>query len=263
MSSNPDPIEVEKILRKLGWKGEADAPVDSVEDAEQDEDPLAALDINTHEEVQRLALPQDTLEGIAPPQKERVRNIAGGVPDPEGKPPPDPWSRDVPQLGNVSVTPGELEHYTKCLLFDERFELPVNLWVGGQHVQVGVRSLYMGEREVIMLAVADVVKNYPIQTVHSASIVSDYTMKLHVLTQLTRFGEAALQPYDANPGIGTRPEDSPKVAELAQLARTHFSQTHQAKLMAMIRAVHLFETKQQILEDCFHNRDFPRPAGAY
>lgn len=266
------PDEVKRMLRSLGWEGDAaadpNAPPPETADAElSDEDPLQGLNIDTYEEVDTLPLPETVVESMAPPQKERVRHLAKGEPD-EAEPPAkksdkDPWSRDVQQLGTVSVTSEELEEYTRALLHDQRFEINVNVWMGTKPVVVRVRSLLVSEREIMAIATAKAIASHPVRSVSNAALLADLVMRMEVLLQVVEFDGVPMRPFDASVEEGVLPEDSPKVDELAKAVRLRFGQTHQAKMMTLVRSVHLFETKQQILEDAFHNRDFPRPVGAY
>lgn len=270
-ATQPDVIK--SILKDFGYKDENDT-----ETAQEPErrvpanpdgtfslpplDPSTAVDIPP--ELLQQALYTDPDEPA--PEKERVRNTAQGLfnsPEVSSSEFKDPWSRTLPQLGKVSVSMAELDQYTKSMLFDERFQLPIRLRVGDLPFVVEARSLYMSEREVMALAVAEVAKNYPVQTIQNAAVVAEYYLKIALLVQIVSVNGKSFDAFDARPEPGTLPENSPKVQELAQLARTRFGEMHQAKMKTLIRALHTFETKQQILEDAYHNRDFRPPVDAY
>ena len=259
MNDEPDSAAVKAILKQNGWSEASDGePIELKEgETKQISDLLAGQELG-----ETIAIPPELLPA-PPPEKERVRNLAGGLfsaEEEEAK--KDPWSRFVPELGKVEVSEEELTEYTRALLHDTRFTLTIPMYLGDEPMRIGVRSLYISEREVMALAVSRIAEDYPIKTLHNASLVADYFLKLAVLVQITDIDGKSCDPYDARPESGTLPEKSPKVQELVTMARTRFGEMHQAKLKLLIRALHTFETKQQILEDAYHNRDFPRPGGA-
>lgn len=266
-TDEPDPAELRRILLKNGWKPEEeDGPPagDPIPVGEGEVISLGKL-LREGGDSETIKLVGDLPEGAVLPDKDRVRNLPSGVfgsGEEQAEEKKDPWVRFVPELGKVEVTPADLETYTRALLFDQRFELAIPLWLGDQPMTVVVRSLYISEREVMAFAVAKVAESYPIQTLRNAALVSDYFLKMSVLVQVVSINDADNHPYDARPEPGQLPETCPKVEELANLSRTAFGEMHQAKLKALIRALHTFETKQQILEDAYYNRDFRPPAGA-
>lgn len=259
--------DVLRTLQELGFDPNGDAPVVPLAELGED-DPLQALDINTHEDIETLTI-EGSVEDLKPPEKERLRNVPDNFEEGEAVPdtrtPPNPWSRTLPTLGEVSVSELELEEYTRALMHDQRLELPISLWMGDREIIARVRSLYVIEKEVMAITTEKVAREYPLFVGEEAGkriVGAEFSMRACVLVQLVSFDGVDQKPYDARPEEGQLPEKSPKIAELDRLLRLRYANTHQAKLQAMIKAVHIFEVKQTILEDAFHNRDFPRPVGA-
>ena len=255
MSQEPqESIELSEILRTHGWKPVVENPPPAEEKPTEE---------NPSPPEQTFEIPEDLISKLSPPEKERVRNMPGGLfGDKEGEGSKDPWSRYDDRLGKVTVNAEDLETYTKALLFDSRFELPIRLMLGEEPLEVVCRSLYVSERETMALAVAKIAANYPIPTLPTAMVVADYYLKLALTVQLVSVNGQPMTAYDARPDVGQLPEESPKIEEMVKLARLAFQNTHEAKLKTLIRALHIFEVKQQILEDAYHNRDFPSPVGA-
>ena len=257
MSENTEDIKA--ILRKHGWQEEQ-----ATAEKSGGEPSTAEKTEGAPQENQTFQIPEDLMDKLTPAEKERVRNTAGHPFQTPGERPPnkDPWKRYVDELGTVEVTELELQEYTRALLFDERFQLPVRLPIGEQTAEIVVRSLTVSEREVMALALNQIAASYPVASLQNAALIADYFLKMSLLVQVVSFNGQPCMAYDASTAPGELPEKSPKVSELAQLARTEFANYNQGRLRLMIRALHLFETKQTILEDSYFNRDFPRPAGA-
>ncbi len=258
MSDQPENKEVTDILRQHGWS------IDSAGTEESQESGASQAPEATEEE-RTIQLDEETLSKLKPPEKERVRSMPGGVFEPTETDPKvkiDPWSRTNDKIGKVTVDSQELEEYTRSLLYDERFQLQIPLLMGKTPLVVTLRSLYVAEREIISMALSKVIESYPIPTLQNAALVADYYLKMALACQVVAIDEKGQDPYDARPEPGMLPESSPKVAELAQLVRIKYGQMHQAKFQLLVRALHIFETKQKILEDAYANRDFPPPADA-
>lgn len=250
----PESVELTDILMAHGWKPEKET---------SSEAPAENPGGVTETPEESFSIPPELLARLSPPEKERIRNMPGGFfPDTESTPSKDPWIRYDDRLGKVTVSSAELEAYTKALLFDQRFEIPIRLQLGDEPFEVVCRSLYVSEKETMALAVAKIAANYPIPTLPSAAVVADYYLKLALSVQLVSINGAPAQAFDARPDEGQLPEESPKVEEMVKFARLAFQNTHEAKLKTLLRALHTFEVKQQILEDAYHNRDFPSPADA-
>lgn len=246
-------VDIMDILRSNGYRPEEDnATTEGMPEA-----PAA-------EEEKTFQIPEHLLSQLQPPEKDRVRNMPGELfSEPEGNPEKqDPWSRYADTLGKVEVTNDELEKYTRSLLFDERFEIPVRFFLGDEPFEVVCRSLYVSERETMALAVSRIAANYPIPSLPTAAVVADYYLKLALSVQVVSVNGKSFDAYDARPEAGQLPEDSPKIDEMVRLGRLAFQDMHQAKLKTLIKALHIFEVKQQILEDAYYNRDFRRPADA-
>lgn len=260
MTDEPDVSAIKDILRKGGWQDEESQPIELKEGEVKN---IADL-LGETEMGETFALPEGVRQELTPPEKERVRNVVGGFfgEDEEQPVNRDPWSRQIPQLGTVTVSEEELAEYTRALMHDQRFELTLPVYLGDEPMLIRMRSLYVSEREVMAQAVNQIAEEYPIKSLPNAAIVADYFLKLAILIQVVSIDGQSNYPYDARPEAGELAENSPKVAELKKLGRTRFGEMHQAKLKLLIRALHIFETKQQILEDAYYNRDFPRPAGA-
>ncbi len=251
MSTQTESTDIKDILKRNGWK---------------DDQPETPQKEEQVQEEKTIAIPEDLLKQLKPEEKERVRNLPGGAFAGEEQKPDsttDPWSRYIPELGKVSVSKTELEEYTRALLFDERFQLPIRLFFGVQPVQIVVRSLYVAEREVMAMALNKITEMYPIRTIQNAALVADHFLRMSVAVQVVSMDETDMQPLDALPEPGVDPHSSPEVEKLVEAAKHRFSGMHQAKLKTLIRALHMFETKQTILEDAYFNRDFQSPVDAY
>lgn len=275
MSDNQDLSEVQRLLRARGFTGPMEeldtdlpegAPLERSENPK--DDPIHALDLNTYSEdqINRIPIPEDSLANFKPEEKQRKLR----KPPLEGAAEPkDPWVREVGNLGSVTVTDEERDEYLRALLMEQRFEIHLNLTIGRDTpFLVKTRSLYASEKEVIALAVEQVVKNYPIRSLvegqegalANMAVATDYYLRLAVMTQVVTINGVPQNPFDCRTEPGELPENSPKVAELAIAVRTRFADIHQAKFRLLVQALHLFQTKQLILEDAMINRDFWKPA---
>jgi hypothetical protein len=249
-NNQPNPEEIRAQLAKMGFQ---ETPADAAEPPTLNDDELMdALNVDSYadEDVTRIPIPEEAMEGIEPPEKERLLRLDGG------KPEVDPWVRYVQTLGAVTVTEHEKETYHKALLFDQRFETAIDLPMGDEAFRVRIRSLYASEKEVMALAVSKLVEEYPVVTLNNAATATAHYFRMLILTQVVSFGGKIQEPYDARTEPSQLAEHSPKVAELARLARTSFGEMHQAKFKALMKALQIFETKQVILEDALGNRDF-------
>lgn len=252
MSQEQESTDIKDILRRSGWVEDAASETKEPEPEESTE--------------KTIEIPADLLAQLKPEEKERVRNLPGGAfAGEEAKPEDkvDPWSRHIPELGKVTVSKSELEAYTRALLFDERFELPIRLFFGSQPVEFVVRSLYVAEREVMAMALNKVTELYPIKTIQNAALVAEHFLRMSLAVQVVSMDGVSMDPIEALPQPGIDPATAPEVDKLVEASKLRFAGMHQAKIKTMIRALHTFETKQTILEDAYFNRDFPSPADAY
>lgn len=251
-----DPEEVKALLAKMGYQ--PDAPAEQ-ETSPADEDPLAALNMAEHaeENIRRIPISAEALDALNPPEKTRELRL-----NTEIKPETDPWTRRIPQLGVITVTQQERDDYQKALLFDTRFIARIDIPFGSDQLSVVLQSLYTSEKEVTALAIDQIARNYPVQSINNVGVATTHYFRALILTQVISYGSTVMQPYDARPPAGICAESSPKVAELANLARISFGDMHQAKYKALMKALQIFETKQVILEDAVGNRDFWQPADA-
>jgi hypothetical protein len=275
MSDNTDNNEVQRLLRARGFTGPLEgvdedlpegAPLERSENPE--DDPIHAIDLNTYTEdqIKRIPIPEESIAEFRPeekPRKLRKPPLDGAV---DVK---DPWTRQAGALGLITVSDEERDEYLRALLLEERYEIPLNLTIGRDTpFVVRARSLYASEKEVVALAVEQVVKNYPIRSLvegqgplANMAVATDYYLRLAVMTQVVSINGVPQNPYDCRTEPGQLPEDSPKVAELAVAVRTRFADIHQAKFRLLVQALHTFQTKQLIMEDAMINRDFWKPAG--
>lgn len=262
-TQDADPALLMNILRQNGWKGEE--PEHEEIPLEPDQTLSIAQLLGEQEMGDDIPLDASQLVQESLPEKNRVRNLPGSIygSHEEATVVHDPWMRNIQELGQVSVSEEELEEYTRALLHDQRFEINLPLLMGDEPLNIVVRSLYISEREVIACAVSEVAEKYPIKSLQNAALVADYFLKMAILVQVVSLNGKPMDAFDARPEEGTLPEKSEKVGQLAEMARLKFGQMHQAKLKMLIRALHTFETKQQILEDAYYNRDFRRPAAAH
>ncbi len=274
-TDNNDEEEIKRLLRARGFTGPLEGPDPTLAEGAAlerkdtpDDDPLLALDLNTYtdDQIQRIPIPAEQVADLQPEEKER--KLRQPPPYGENADPKDPWVRNAGSLGNVTVSDEEREEYLRALLMEERFEIPLHLTLGKDTpFVVHCRSLYASEKEVIALAVEQVVKNYPIRSLvenqgalTNMAVATDYYLRLAVMTQVTKINGEPQNPFNARTEPGELPENSPKVAELAVAVRTRFADIHQAKFRLLVQALHLFQTKQLIMEDAMINRDFWQPA---
>jgi len=209
-------------------------------------------------------------EGILPvaeevPKVRRVPRIGGAR---EAAPPPDPWSRTVPELGTVNVTSAEWEGYYRRFLLGERHKLVTRIEVlPGQVFECVIQDLTPGEKELLALAVMEIMKTNPIVTgggelgEGSRKIIhADNCLKLECVTSILKVtGRPEWQPFLLEMGDDMLPEEYPRLAELIKTGRTRFNNSHLFTLL--VRSLHLAAVKFTILEDALANRDFTSPAG--
>jgi hypothetical protein len=267
--------EVKRLLRQRGFTGplEEDPTLEEGASLEQkdmrpEDDPLHALDLNTYtdDKIQRFPIDPESIQDLQPEEKERIRRTTEE--SEEASRLKDPWMRYVPTLGTITVSEEEKEEYLRALLQEQRFEIPLQLVIGKDTpFVVRVRSLYAAEKEVIALAVEQVVKDYPIRSLvdnqtpfAGAAVAVDYFLRLSVMTQIVSVNGVAQNPFDATVAPGELPEHSPKRHALAKEVRLKFATAHQAQFRLLVQALNLFQNKQLILEDAMVNRDFWKPA---
>lgn len=275
-SPAPDP-KVMAALEKMGFKPNPEEKKLADGSAAPTDDPMALLNIGEHpeEDIQRFDLPPGMVDEISPPEKERV---ARGKPS-DNEDPSKYWERRLDGYGKVTVSEEEKDIYQDAVLSDERFRLVLNLNLGNNRIDIGIRSLYTSEKEVIALAIKKCVDEHPLklrsgdlgQTMQESSLGTAFLFRCWILCQIETWnGERIFpgnEPFDARPekneeGEEVLPSDSKKVGDLARRVTVMFGNMHQAKTKALIRAIQIFETKQLILEDAMFNRDFWNPAGA-
>ena len=263
---------MKRLLRDRGFQGPLDddlpegTPLETSERPE--DDPILALDMTTYteEQIQKFPIPSGAVADLQPEEKERILREPDFAGDPQ--PQKDPWVRFVSKLGHVTVSDEEREEYLRALLMEERFEIPLQMTIGKDiPFVVRVRSLYASEKEVIALAVEKVVQDCPIRSLvenqnplSNMAVAADYYLRLSIMTQVVQINGEPQDVFDARTTPGQLPESCCKVAKLAELVRTRFANIHQAKFRLLVQALHLFQTKQLILEDAMINRDFWNPA---
>lgn len=195
----------------------------------------------------------------------RVPAIGEGV---ERRPPPDPWSRTVPELGKVTVTAPEWETFYRNFLLGARQKLVTRIQVmPGQYFECVVQSLTPGEKELLALVTAKILKTHPITMEGDspdevkALLKADYWLKLEVLTRvLSIAGSPDWKPIKLELEEDMLPEEYPKLDALVRASRTRFNNNQIFPLLW--RSLHLAAVKFTILEDALANRDFIAPADA-
>ncbi len=190
MNKEPD-SEIESILRQQGWKPET-------ETAKEEEGPAP--------------LPMENEEPEEQPDT-KIRRMPEGMRESTRRP-RDPWIRIHDQVGKVTISAEELALYTKALLFDERFELGIPVYLGEQPVVVTLRSLYVSEREVMALALKKLIDEYPVPSMQSTAIVADAFLKMAIVCQAVAIDDKPLDVFDARPEPGQFAEESPTVGAL-------------------------------------------------
>lgn len=210
-------------------------------------------------------------EGILPVEEEipKVRRVPLIGDSQEKEPPKDPWSRTIPELGTIRVSRTEWESYYRNFLLGERHKLLTRIEVlPGEIFECVIQDLTPGEKELLALAVMEIIKTNPIVTgggelgEGSRRIIhADNWLKLECVTRILKItGRPEWKPFEIAMQDGMLPEEYPRLAELIKDGRTRFNNNHLFTLL--VRSLHLAAVKFTILEDALANRDFTNPAGA-
>jgi len=208
--------------------------------------------------------------GFIPEEEEehKVRRVPAMGEGVERRPPPDPWMRDIPELGKVKVSNPEWETFYRNFLLGVRQKLVTRIQVmPGQYFECVVQNLTPGEKELLALAVSKILKVHPITMegdspdAVKALLKADYWLKLEVLTRvLTITGSPDWKPIALKLEEDMLPEEYPDLDLLVRASRTRFNNSQIFPLL--FRSLHLAAVKFTILEDALANRDFTDPADA-
>lgn len=242
----PNDDGVRDLLRKMG--------------AEPD-NPLQALNMDSYapEDVIRIDAPAP--EALMEEEDPGLRRTAGPPFDlgEEGPyvPPKDPWTREVPELGTVSVTEEEQRSFWRALLQDDTWRTTVAIEKDGfEPMRYTFRTRSQGLKEIVALAVDKVAEHHPIKTITNLQLTEDYYLRLCLITQLLEIDGKTQKVPDPVLAEGERMEDSPWPDKLAVMARVWFNGWSESRIKMALRALAVFELKLKILEDGSINRTF-------
>jgi hypothetical protein len=242
----PNDEGVRDLLRKMGV---------------QPDNPLQALNMDSYapEDVVRLDAPAP--EALLEEEDQGLRRTAGPPFDrgEEGPytSPKDPWTREVPELGTVSVTEEEQCSFWRALWHDEVWQTTVAIEKDGfEPLRYTFRTRSQGLKELVALAADRVAEQHPIKTIHNTKLVDDYYLRLCIITQLLEIDGKTQNAPDAVLAEGERMEDSQWPDKLAAMARVWFNNWSESRIKMAFRALHVFEIKLKILEDASINRTF-------
>lgn len=215
----------------------------------------------------KIALPEGVVKN--PLEDNRIRRVPDfplgeGV---EEAPPKDKWSRLIPELGWVRVTEAEYEAFFRNYLLGNRHVMRTSIQVEpGRYFKCKVQSLPPGEREVLAIATARIVKDSVVlqeivekdQVRHL--IKADTWLKLEVMTRIIFVEDKDWKHFPIVLDPEALPEEYPDYDQLIRAVRIRFNALHDFALLA--RSLHQAAVKFTILEDALANRDFTDPAGA-
>lgn len=233
-------------------------------DREKAMDPLGALEDMSNPTI--LEIPEEDLE--EEPEEKPLRRTGSGtaveyasrkdVHD-------DPWSRNVPGLGTVRVTREQQETYEDVFLSDAPLVLPINMLVGTRRklpVTVVCRTITTYEREVAAMAIKKVVEKHPMIAALPRGVVDEYLLRAEMLMMVQSVGDEKWPALEFKQNGRTPAHQDPGCEKLAELLHTHFSSKQNRWFQLVAKALHIFATVCDILDDAEVNGDFTDPVGS-
>jgi hypothetical protein len=265
-----DKPELMKMIEEMRAASQADTATAefSEEDFKRKEEEMrSALDINGQDQI-RIPIPDSLLSANKPEEIRRVPDglLGNGI---EAEPvTKDRWSRTVPELGLVTVTPNEQESFYRSYLLGDRQKIRTHIQIlPGEYFECIVQALTPGEKEVLAIAVSESIKEHPLlkdatTADHLRPILrGDHWLRIEVLTRILRVeGRPEWEPYKIELGADMLPEEYPHFKELVRASKVRF---HNVQIYGLLlRSLHLAAVKFTILEDALANRDFSESADA-
>jgi hypothetical protein len=265
-----DKSELNQMLEEMRAASQANITTDEFSEEEfrrKEEEMRSALDINEQDQI-RIPIPDSLLSKDRPKE---IRRVPDGLLGDGVEAPPvtkDRWTRTVPELGTVTVTPIEQESFYRSYLLGERQKIRTHIQVlPGEYFECIVQALTPGEKEVLAIAVSESIKEHPLLRDATTAdhlrplLRGDHWLRIEVLTRILRVsGRSEWEPFKIVLGDDMLPEEYPHFKELVRASKVRF---HNVQIYGLLlRSLHQAAVKFTILEDALANRDFFESADA-